>query len=59
MFPKRNFAINKYIVMESDNDINIINRYGKLLSFWKKTDNNKMTNVVFIADDVLDFILTK
>lgn len=59
MFPKRNFAINKYIVMESDNDINIINRYGKLLSFWKKIDNNKMTNVVFIADDVLDFILTK
>lgn len=51
--------MNKYIVMESDNDINIINRYGKLLSFWKKTDNNKMTNVVFIADDVLDFILTK
>lgn len=27
--------------------------------FEKKTDNNKMTNVVFIADDVLDFILTK
>ncbi len=33
MFPKRNFAINKYIVMDRDNDINIINRYGKLLSF--------------------------
>lgn len=33
MFPKRSFAINKNIVMEGDNDINIINRYGKLLYF--------------------------
>ena len=33
MLPKRNFVITKYIVTESDNDINIINKYGKLLSF--------------------------